>query len=72
MGGELRQWMTHQTAMTMSAVANAATIFRIGVGSGAGIAGYSSTSVSIFSASSKSRSVSPPSLCVERRSRTLL
>ena len=72
MGGALRQWMTHQTATTMSAVANAAAIFRASVGSGADIGGYSSTSVSIFSASSKSRSVSPPSLCVERRNRTLL
>ncbi len=70
-GGALRRSTSAQTATAKAKVASAPAIIRAGVGVALTRAPYSSTSVSIFSATSKSRSVRPPSLCVDRRSVTL-
>lgn len=70
-GGALRHSTNAQTATAKVKVASAPTTIRAGVGGALTRAGYSSTSVSIFSATSKSMSVRPPSLCVDRRSVTL-
>ena len=82
-GGALLHVTNHPIAMANAATKSPETIFhrrdgapsRGVVGSGMcaePVRDYSSTRVSIFSATSKSRSVSPPSVWVESSTRTLL